>query len=106
VLLKPGGAVRFQSPWANLSTSVKVPAGQFIDLVVTISEDGYITVYVNGTDEGSAEIGPLSLGACMPTWLQFGALPGGGDPLTGAVGEMEIWPRALSASEVAGLSLS
>ncbi|MGH3171539.1 MAG: hypothetical protein ACRDN0_37470 [Trebonia sp.] len=27
VLLKSGGAVRFQSPWANLSTSAHVPAG-------------------------------------------------------------------------------
>jgi hypothetical protein len=106
VLLKSGGAVRFQSPWANLSTSVKIPTGQFINLVVTISSSGYITVYINGTDEGSAQIGPLSLGACQPTWLDFGALPGGGDPLTGAVGQMEIWPRALSASQVAGLSLS
>jgi hypothetical protein len=106
VLLKSGGAVRFQSPWANLSTSVKIPAGQFINLVVTISSSGYITVYVNGTDEGSTQIGPLSLGACQPTWLDFGALPGGGDPLTGAVGQMEIWPRALSAAEVAGLGLS
>ncbi|MGH3171538.1 MAG: LamG-like jellyroll fold domain-containing protein [Trebonia sp.] len=74
--------------------------------MVTISETGYITIYVNGTDEGSTQIGPLSLGACQPTSLDFGALPGGGDPLTGAVGEMEIWPRALSAAEVAGLRLS
>jgi hypothetical protein len=106
VLLKSSGAVRFQSPWANLSTSVDIPTGQFIDLVVTISASGYITVYINGTDEGSVEIGPLSLGACTPTWLDFGAQPGGADPLTGAVGEMEIWPRALSASEVAGLNLA
>ena len=102
--LDPANQVRFIGGGSYVQTTAVVPTGQFVKLVVTLGTDGQLTVYINGAQAWTGSTGVTSgLNGCANLKLQFGADQAGGSDLVGAVGEMRIWPEALTRSEVAGL---
>jgi alpha-L-fucosidase 2 len=97
--LTPGNQVRFIGAGTGVTTSAVVPTGRYVDVVVTLS-GGLVTVYLDGQQAATAQVGTSGINACATRELRFGADQGGGQRLTGAVDRMAILPRALSAAEV------
>lgn len=101
----PANEVRFIGGGVVVQTTAVVPMGQFVKLVVTLGADGQLTVYINGAQAWTGATGATNgLDGCANLKLQFGADQAGNSNLVGAVGEMRVWPEALTASDVAGLS--
>jgi hypothetical protein len=99
--LTPDNRVRFIGSGQNVTSSAVVPRDRWVDLVITMSDAGAITVYVDGTVAGTAQVPPDGINGCATRQLRFGADQGGGQRLTGSVDRMLILPRALTADQVA-----
>jgi hypothetical protein len=99
--LTPDNRVRFIGSGQNVTSSAVVPRDRWIDLVITMSDAGAITVYVNAAVAGTAQVPPDGINGCATRQLRFGADQGGGQRLTGSVDRMLILPRALTAEQVA-----
>jgi alpha-L-fucosidase 2 len=96
----PSGNLRFIGAGRNVTTDAVLPTGRYLDLVVTLSQTGTVTVYVGGVRAGGGTATSSGIVACTARPLRFGADQGGGQRLTGAVDRMAILPRALSSAEV------
>ncbi|OQO93915.1 alpha-L-fucosidase [Saccharomonospora piscinae] len=98
--LTPSNQVRFIGAGRNVTTDAVVPEARFVDLVVTMSDNGQVTVYVDGERAGSARVPDGGIDGCATRELRFAADQGGGQRLTGAVDRMAVLAEALPASAV------
>ncbi len=99
--LTPANTVRFIGAGRNVTTDAVVPTGRFVDLVVTMSDNGEIVVYVDGERAGSARVPADGINGCATRELRFAADQNGGQRLTGVVDRMAVIAESLSASEIA-----
>jgi alpha-L-fucosidase 2 len=97
--LTPSNQVRFIGAGTGVTTAAVVPTGRYVNVVVTLNA-GLLTVYLDGQQAATAQVGTSGINACATRELRFGADQGGGQRLAGAVDRMAILPRALSAAEV------
>ncbi|HEY0453263.1 glycosyl hydrolase family 95 catalytic domain-containing protein [Actinophytocola sp.] len=98
--LTPSNQVRFIGSGTGTTTSAVVPAGRWVDVVVTMTDAGELTVYLDGVRAATATVPDDGINGCANRELRFGADQGGGQRLTGAVDRTAILPVALSAAEV------
>ncbi|MCK2216936.1 glycoside hydrolase N-terminal domain-containing protein [Actinomadura sp. ATCC 31491] len=96
----PSGALRFIGAGANVTLNTALPAGRWIDLVVTLDRAGTVTVYVDGERRATAQVTADGIAGCASRPVRFGADQGGGQRLTGGVDRAAILARALTAEEV------
>ncbi|GLW08882.1 hypothetical protein Misp01_40120 [Microtetraspora sp. NBRC 13810] len=96
----PSGNVRFIGAGRNVTTNAVLPTGRYLDLVVTMTAQGTIDVYVDGTRLGGGSAAADGINACAARPLRFAVDQNGGQRLTGGVDRMAILPRALPAGEV------
>jgi len=98
--LTTGGAGKEQ----GIDGTAALPLDEWSHVAVTIA-DGTGTLYVNGTAVArntAMGLTPAALGTPANSWL--GRSNYSGDPVfAGAFGGFDVWSRALSADEVAGL---
>lgn len=100
----PANQIRFIGGGVVAQTPVVMPPGQFIKLAVTLTANGQLTVYLNGQQAWTGITAAIQgIDGCANLKLQFGADQAGSSRLTGAVGEMRIWPQALTPSQIAAL---
>ncbi|PRX49195.1 alpha-L-fucosidase 2 [Prauserella shujinwangii] len=99
--LTPSNQVRFIGSGTGVTTSATVPTGRWVDVVVTMTDGGAITVYLDGARAGTATVPRDGINGCATRELRFGADQNGGQRLTGAVDRTAILPHALDAAEVA-----
>jgi hypothetical protein len=98
--LTPDNRLRFIGSGQNVTTTASVPTGHFVDLVVTMRDNGAVKVYVDGAEAGAAHVPDDGINGCATRELRFGADQGGGQRLTGSVDRMAIFPRALTGAQV------
>ncbi len=98
--LTPANQLRFIGSGTGVTTSAVVPTGRWVDLVVTMTDAGELTVYVDGTRAAGATVPGDGIDGCATRELRFGADQGGGQRLTGAVDRAAILPVALTADQV------
>jgi alpha-L-fucosidase 2 len=98
--LTPSNQVRFIGSGQNVTTSATVPTGRFVDLVVTMADDGQIAVYVDGARAGGATVPDGGIVGCATRELRFAANQNGTERLTGEVDRMAIFARALPEADV------
>ncbi|MFF2268544.1 glycoside hydrolase N-terminal domain-containing protein [Cellulosimicrobium cellulans] len=100
--LTPSNNVRVITAGTGTTTPVTVPTGRWFDLVVTIGENGAITVYVDGVARPGGTIGGYgAINGCQTRPFHVGANQGGGEVQRGAVDRVAVFARALTADEVA-----
>ncbi|WP_399344663.1 glycosyl hydrolase family 95 catalytic domain-containing protein [Umezawaea sp. Da 62-37] len=97
--LTPTNQVRFIGAGQGVTTAAVVPTGRYVDVVVTLA-DGLLTVYLDGRQAATAQVGAGGVNGCATRQLRFGADQDGGQRLTGAVDRMAVLPRALGSNEV------
>ncbi|MEV5321027.1 beta-L-arabinofuranosidase domain-containing protein [Streptomyces sp. NPDC052687] len=105
-----GGAPRFalttDGPGAEqgIDGTAPLPLDRWSHLAVTLA-DGTGTLYVDGTAvarNAAMTLTPASLGTPAHAWLGRSAFPA--DPVfAGAFGGFDVWSRALTPAEIAGL---
>jgi hypothetical protein len=98
--LTPSNQVRFIGSGQGVTTSATVPTGRFVDLVVTMSDDGEIAVYVDGQRAGTASVPDGGIVGCATRELRFAANQNGTERLAGAVDRIAIFARALPEADV------
>lgn len=98
--LTPSNQVRFIGSGTGTTTSAVVPTGRWVEVVVTMSDAGELTVYLDGRQAATARVPDDGINGCANRELRFGADQGGGQRLTGAVDRTAILTEALSAEEV------
>ncbi|MET0236395.1 MAG: glycoside hydrolase N-terminal domain-containing protein [Kibdelosporangium sp.] len=98
--LTPSNNVRFIGATQNVTTNAVVPAGRYVDLVVTMAAGGQIDVYVDGARAGGATVPGEGINGCATRQLRFAADQDGGQRLAGAVDRAAIFAKALTAAEV------
>ena len=98
--ITPSNQVRFIGSGTGVTSNATVPLGRYIDLVVTMDDDGNITVYIDGQQAGTAKVPDGGIVGCATRELRFGADQNGGQRLTGEVDRMAILPVALPADQV------
>jgi alpha-L-fucosidase 2 len=98
--LTPSNQVRFIGSGQNVTTSATVPTGRFVDLVVTMGDDGALSVYVDGVRAGGASVPDGGILGCATRELRFAANQNGTERLTGEVDRMAIFARALPEADV------
>jgi alpha-L-fucosidase 2 len=98
--LTPSNNVRFIGSNQNVTTNAVVPTGRYVDLVITMADNGQIDVYIDGTRAGGANVPDAGINACASRQLRFAADQGGGQRLTGALDRAAIFARALTAAEI------
>jgi alpha-L-fucosidase 2 len=98
--LTPSNQVRFIGSGTGTTTSAVVPADRWVDVVVTMTDAGELTVYLDGVQAATATVPDDGINGCATRELRFGADQGGGQRLTGAVDRTAILPVALDAAEV------
>jgi hypothetical protein len=91
--------VRFIGAGANVTTDATIPTGRFLDLVVTMADDGELTVFVDGQRAGGAEVPDGGIDGCANRELRFAGNQDGGERLTGEVDRIAIFPRLLSEQD-------
>ncbi|MGH3384723.1 MAG: glycosyl hydrolase family 95 catalytic domain-containing protein [Nocardioidaceae bacterium] len=96
----PSNQVRFIGSGTNVTTSATLPTGRYLDVVITMTDAGAITVYVDGAVAGSAQVPADGINGCAHRQLRFAADQGGGQRMTGAVDRAAIFPEALSADAI------
>ncbi|WP_379533611.1 glycosyl hydrolase family 95 catalytic domain-containing protein [Nonomuraea purpurea] len=96
----PGNTLRFIGAGANVGLNTTLPAGRWIDLVVTLDRAGAIAVYVDGERKASGQATSDGITGCTARPLRFGADQGGGQRLTGGVDRAAVIARSLTAEEV------
>ncbi|ROT29458.1 glycoside hydrolase N-terminal domain-containing protein [Micromonospora sp. HM5-17] len=100
--LTPSNQVRFIGSGTGVTTDATVPMGRYVDLVITMADDGFIAVYIDGQQAGTARVPDGGIVGCATRELRFAADQDGGQRLTGEVDRMAILPVALSADQVRG----
>ncbi|WP_446219406.1 beta-L-arabinofuranosidase domain-containing protein [Micromonospora sp. IBHARD004] len=94
-----GGAGREQ----GINANVALPVGEWSHVALTLA-DTVATLYVNGVVAGrntAMTLGPAQLGQLRNYWLGQSLYP---DPVyAGAFDDVNLWSRALTDAEVAGL---
>ncbi|TDC70934.1 alpha-L-fucosidase [Streptomyces hainanensis] len=98
--LTPSNAVRFIGSGAGVTTSATVPTGRFVDLVVTMSDGGRLTVYLDGREAATAQVPSTGINGCASRELRFGADQNGGQRLVGAVDRMAVIAGLLGPEEI------
>jgi alpha-L-fucosidase 2 len=98
--LTPSNQVRFIGSGTGVTTNATVPVGRYVDLVITMDDDGNIVVYLDGQQAGTAKVPDGGIVGCATRQLRFGADQDGGQRLTGEVDRMAILPVALPADQV------
>ncbi|MDT0344110.1 LamG-like jellyroll fold domain-containing protein [Streptomyces litchfieldiae] len=98
--LTPANAVRFIGSGTNVTTSAVVPTGRFVDLVVTMSDGGRVTVYLDGQQAATAQVPSTGINGCATRELRFGADQNGGQRFVGAVDRMAVFAGLLSPEEI------
>ncbi|WP_235999487.1 glycosyl hydrolase family 95 catalytic domain-containing protein [Qaidamihabitans albus] len=98
--LTPSNNVRFIGAGNGVTTAATMPTGRWVDVVVTMTGTGEITVYLDGERAGTAEVPGDGINGCATRELRFGADQGGGQRLAGAVDRTAILPGALAPEEV------
>jgi alpha-L-fucosidase 2 len=98
--LTPSNQVRFIGSGTGVTTSAVVPADRWVDVVVTMTDAGELTVYLDGTAAASSTVPDDGINGCATRELRFAADQGGGQRLAGAVDQAAILPEALPAAEV------
>ncbi|MPZ81761.1 MAG: alpha-L-fucosidase [Actinophytocola sp.] len=98
--LTPSNQVRFIGSGTGTTTSAVVPTGRWVDVVVTMTDAGELTVYLDGQQAATATVPDDGINGCANRELRFGADQGGGQRLTGAVDRTAILPVALTAEQV------
>ncbi|QFY07651.1 hypothetical protein GBF35_14000 [Nonomuraea phyllanthi] len=96
----PSGNLRFIGAGVNVTVNHTLPAGRWIDLVVTLDRSGTVTLYVDGERKATAQVTADGITGCASRPLRFGADQGGGQRMTGSVDRAAIFARTLSADEV------
>jgi alpha-L-fucosidase 2 len=96
----PGNTLRFIGAGANVGLNTTLPAGRWIDLVVTLDRTGAIAVYVDGERKATGQATSDGITGCTARSLRFGADQGGGQRLTGSVDRAAVIARALTAGEI------
>ncbi|GAB3463333.1 glycosyl hydrolase family 95 catalytic domain-containing protein [Actinophytocola sediminis] len=99
--LTPTNEIRFIGAGTGTTTTARVPAGRWVDVVVTMTAAGALTVYLDGVAAATARVPDEGINGCATRELRFGADQGGGQRLTGAVDRVAILPVALDATQVA-----
>ena len=99
--LTPDNSVRFIGAGVSKVTGAVVPTGTMVDLAVSLNASGTLTVYQNGTLSWTGQVAATAFGGCASLPLRVGADQTGGSALSGAVGRVRVWGRALSSGEVA-----
>jgi alpha-L-fucosidase 2 len=100
--LTPSNAVRFIGSDQNVTTSATVPTGRWLDLVITMSDAGAVTVYLDGDEIGSARVPDTGINGCATRELRYAVDQNGGQRLTGSVDRSTIFADLLGPEEVAG----
>ncbi|WP_326558941.1 glycosyl hydrolase family 95 catalytic domain-containing protein [Micromonospora sp. NBC_01796] len=100
--LTPSNQVRFIGAGNGVTTTATLPTGRFLDLVITMADDGAITVYVDGQVAGTAKVPDGGIIGCATRELRFAADQDGGQRLTGELDRVAIFPTALPADQVVG----
>jgi alpha-L-fucosidase 2 len=98
--LTPSNNVRFIGSNQNVTTNAIVPTGRYVDLVITMADNGQIDVYIDGTRAGGANVPDAGINACATRQLRFAADQDGGQRLTGALDRAAIFAKALTAAEI------
>ncbi|AVT38465.1 glycoside hydrolase N-terminal domain-containing protein [Plantactinospora sp. BB1] len=98
--LTPGNQLRFIGSGTGVTSNATVPTGRYVDLVVTMDDDGNIVVYLDGQQAGTAKVPDGGIVGCATRELRFGADQDGGQRLTGEVDRIAILPEALPADQV------
>jgi alpha-L-fucosidase 2 len=98
--LTPSNQVRFIGSGVNVTTSAVVPTGRWVDVVVTMTDAGELTVYLDGARAATATVPDDGINGCATRELRFGADQGGGQRLTGALDRAAVLPVALDAGQV------
>ncbi|MFC0107137.1 glycosyl hydrolase family 95 catalytic domain-containing protein [Kibdelosporangium aridum] len=98
--LTPSNNVRFIGSRQNVTTNAVVPTGRYIDLVITMTDNGQIDVYIDGARVGGATVPDDGINGCATRQLRFAVDQNGGQRLTGAVDRAAIFADALTAAEV------
>jgi hypothetical protein len=102
--LTPTNNVRFIGAGGQLVvTNAVIEAGSFTDVAVTLDANGSLSVYQDGVVEWSGSVSRSVWSTCAGLRLRFGADQSGNSKLSGAVGRVRLWPRVLTAAEVAAL---
>jgi alpha-L-fucosidase 2 len=96
----PSNNVRFIGSGQGVTTDATVPTGRFVDLVVTMTDDGEIAVYVDGQRAGRARVPDGGIVGCATRELRFAANQNGTERLTGEVDRVAIFARALAEDDV------
>ncbi|WP_187414241.1 glycosyl hydrolase family 95 catalytic domain-containing protein [Nonomuraea sp. PA05] len=96
----PAGKVRFIGAGANVTLNATLPAGRWIDLVVTLDRAGGLALYVDGERLATGQVTADGITGCTARPLRFGADQGGGQRLTGGVDRAAVLARTLTAEEV------
>ncbi|MBD5785112.1 glycoside hydrolase N-terminal domain-containing protein [Cellulosimicrobium terreum] len=100
--LTPSNNVRVITAGTGTTTPVTVPTGRWFELVVTIAENGAITVHVDGVASAGGTVGGYdAINGCQTRPFHVGANQGGGEVQRGAVDRVAVFARALTADEVA-----
>nr|WP_107081749.1 glycoside hydrolase N-terminal domain-containing protein [Streptomyces sp. SBT349] len=98
--LTPSNEVRFIGSGTGVTTSAVLPTGRFVDLVITMSAAGRLTVYLDGRQAATAQVSDAGINGCAHRELRFGADQDGGQRLVGALDRAAIIAGHLSAAEV------
>ncbi|HWM02267.1 MAG TPA: glycoside hydrolase N-terminal domain-containing protein [Actinophytocola sp.] len=98
--LTPDNRIRFIGAGTGTTTSAAVPTEEWVDLVVTMTEAGDLTVYLDGEPAATTTVPDDGINGCATRELRFGADQVGGQRLTGAVDRTAILPVALTAAQV------
>ncbi|WP_425568241.1 glycosyl hydrolase family 95 catalytic domain-containing protein [Nonomuraea rubra] len=96
----PANKVRFIGAGANVTLDATLPAGRWLDLVVTLDRTGALALYVDGERAATGQVTADGITGCTARPLRFGADQGGGQRLTGGVDRAAILARTLTADEV------
>ncbi|NJP94251.1 glycoside hydrolase family 95 protein [Nonomuraea sp. FMUSA5-5] len=96
----PAGKVRFIGAGANVTLDATLPAGRWLDLVLTLDRTGALTLYVDGERVATGQVTGDGITGCTARPLRFAADQGGGQRLTGGVDRAAILARTLTADEV------
>lgn len=96
----PGNNIRFIGAGAGTTTSAVLPTGKYVNLVVTMTDAGVLTVYVDGVEKSRNTISPDGINGCGSRPFQFAANQNGSERLTGQVDRVAVLARALPAAEV------
>lgn len=99
--LTPSNQLRLITAGKNTTFSTALPADQWADVVTTVSVDGVVDVYVDGSRVAGTTLSTPGVDGCRGGTLRLGADQGGGQRLTGEVDRAAIFARALTPAEIA-----